>query len=114
MNYHDKEPQFIKKQPSKLREHFQRGMTTLVVIVVGVLFFFAVWRFNELAAMVSKVLDVLKPIIYGLVIAFLLNPIVKIVEKFLVPRLKKLIKKEQAVHKTARSLGVVVSFLVRR
>lgn len=112
MNYYDKEPQFVKKQPSKLREHFRRGMTTLVVIVVGVLFFFAVWRFDELAAVIGKVFDVLMPIIYGLVIAFLLNPIVKRVEQFLSPRLKKVIKKEQAVHKTARSVGVIVSFII--
>ena len=60
MNFHEKEPLFIKKRPSKLREHFQRGMTTLVVIVVGVLFFFAVWRFDELTAVIEKILDVLK------------------------------------------------------
>ena len=89
MNYHEKEPQIIKKQPSKLREHFQRGMTTLVVIIAGVLFFFAIWRFNELAAAFGKVVDVLTPVIYGLVIAFLLNPIVKRVEQFLTPSLKK-------------------------
>ena len=112
MSYHDKEPQFIKKQPSKLREHFRRGMTTLVVIVVGVLFFFAMWRFDELAATIGKVIDVLMPIIYGLIIAFLLNPIVKRVEQFLSPKLKKVIKNEQAVHRTARSVGVVVGFIV--
>ena len=112
MNYHEKEPQFIKKQPSKLREHFQRGMTTLLVIIAGVLFFFAVWRFDELAAVVGKVFDVLMPIIYGLVIAFLLNPIVKRVEKFLSPRLNKVIKKEQTVHRISRSIGVIVSFII--
>ena len=112
MNYHDKQPQFINKQPSKLREHFQRGMTTLVVIVVGVLFFFAMWRFDELADIMGKVIDVLMPIIYGLVIAFLLNPIVKRVEQFLIPKFKKVIKNEQAVSKTARSIGVVVSFII--
>ena len=112
MNYHEKEPQFVKKQPSKLREHFQRGMTALVVIVVGILFFFAVWRFDELAAVIGKVIDVLKPIIYGLVIAFLLNPIVKRVEQFLSPRLNKVIKKEQNVHRISRSVGVIISFIV--
>ena len=112
MDYREKEPLFLKKEPSKLKEHFQRGMTTLVVIVVGVLFFFAVWRFDELATVIGKVVDVLTPIIYGLVIAFLLNPIVKRVEQFLTPRLKKVIKKEQAVHRTARSVGVIISFIV--
>ena len=112
VDYREKEPLLLKKEPSKLREHFQRGMTTLVVIVVGVLFFFAIWRFDDLTAVISKVFDVLTPIIYGLVIAFLLNPIVKQVEQFLVPRLKKLIKKEQAVHRTARSIGVIISFII--
>ena len=112
MNYHEKEPQFIKKQPSKLREHFQRGMTTLIVIIAGVLFFFAVWRFEDLAATVGKVIDVLTPIIYGLVIAFLLNPIVKRVEQFLSPRLNKVIKNGQTVHRISRSVGVIVSFII--
>jgi len=112
MDYREKEPLLLKKEPSKLREHFQRGMTTLVVIVAGVLFFFAIWRFDELAAVIGKVFDVLTPIIYGLVIAFLLNPIVKRVEQFLAPGLKKVIKKEQAVHKAARSVGVIVSFII--
>ena len=112
MNYHEKEPQFIKKQPSKLREHFQRGMTTLIVIIAGVLFFFAVWRFEDLAATVGKVIDVLTPIIYGFVIAFLLNPIVKRVEQFLSPRLNKVIKNGQTVHRISRSVGVIVSFII--
>ena len=112
MDYREKEPLFLKKEPSKLKEHFQRGMTTLIVIVVGVIFFFAIWRFDELATVIGKVVDVLTPIIYGLVIAFLLNPIVKRVEQFLSPRLKKVIKKEQVVHRTARSVGVIISFIV--
>ena len=112
MNYHEKEPQFIKKQPSKLREHFQRGMTTLVVIIAGVLFFFAIWRFDELAATVGKVIDVLNPIIYGLVIAFLLNPIVKRVENLLQPQLHKIMKKELGAQKTARGIGIFVSIVV--
>lgn len=112
MNYNEKEPQFVKKQPSKLREHFQRGMTALVVIVVGILFFFAIWRFDELAAVIGKVFDVLTPIIYGLVIAFLLNPIVKRVEQFLIPRLKKVFKKEQTIHRVSRSVGVIVGFII--
>lgn len=112
MNYHEKEPQFIKKQPSKLREHFQRGMTTLVVIIAGVLFFFAIWRFEELAATVGKVIDVLTPVIYGLVIAFLLNPIVKRVEKWLQPWLHKIIEKEQGAQKTARGIGIFVAFVL--
>lgn len=112
MNYHEKEPQFIKKQPSKLREHFRRGMTTLCVIIAGVLFFFAIWRFKELTAVVGKVIDVLMPIIYGLVIAFLLNPIVKRVEKLLQPQLKKIIKKEQGAQRAARSIGIFVAFVL--
>ena len=112
MDYREKEPLLVKKEPSKLREHFQRGMTTLVVIVVGVLFFFVVWKFDELTKVVEKIIDVLMPVIYGLVIAFLLNPIVKRVEQFLFPRLKKILKKDLIVHRMARSMGVIVSFVV--
>ena len=56
------------------------------------------------------VIDVLKPILYGMVIAYLLNPIVKQVDRILVPRLEKYMQKNRA-KKCSRGIGVILSLV---
>ncbi len=112
MSFHDKEPQLIKREPSKLREHLGRGMTAFLVIVAGVLFFFAMYRFDDITKGIGKVIEVLLPIIYGFVIAFLLNPLVRRVENLLEPRLQKVFKKENSAKKTAKAIGIFVALLL--
>ena len=104
--YYDKRPQFGNKGPSKLRQQFSRGMTYFLVIVAGVLFYFALLRLDEISGGVTKVVDVLKPIIYGLAIAYLLNPIVKTVDRYLVPVLEKKLTSQKA-KKLSRGIGAV-------
>ena len=112
MNFHDQEPQLVEKKPSKIKEHLQRGMTAFLVIVAGVLFFFAMYRFSTILDAVKKVLGILSPVILGFVIAFLLNPIVKKTENLLKPLMKKVFKKEEISHKFSRAIGIFVALVV--
>lgn len=111
MSFHDKQPQLIKNEPSKLREHIRKGISAFLVIVAGVLFFFAMYRFNSIMRVLGGILEVLSPIIYGFVFAFLLNPIVRRVERFLQPKLRKIVKKEETSMKVSRVLGIIAAFL---
>jgi len=112
MNFHDKQPQLLKKEKSKLREHLSKGLTAFSVIVSGVLFFFAIYRIEDIVATLGELINVLAPIIYGLVIAFLLNPIMKRVEKLMFPLFMKVIKKEDKAQKTARGVGIFAALIV--
>ncbi len=112
MNFHDQEPQLVEKKPSKIKEHLQRGMTAFLVIVAGVLFFFAMYRFSTILDAVKKVIGILSPVILGFVIAFLLNPIVKKTENLLKPLMKKVFKKEEISHKFSRAIGIFVALVV--
>lgn len=104
--YYDKQPKLLKTQPSLLKEHLQKGMTAFSVIAAGCIFFFVLLRFSTISDFFKKIIDVSMPIIYGFVIAFLLNPIMKQIEK-LVKRIfanKKV--SEKFVEKFARTIGV--------
>ena len=79
-HYHDQEPRFKEHGTSRLREHFRQGMTLFIVIISCIICYFAFLRFDAIAKVIGKIVDILKPIIYGLVIAYLLNPIMKKVE----------------------------------
>lgn len=105
-------PSFGKKGPSKLRQQFNKGMTAFVVIMTCMLFFFAMLRVDDISKIVRLILHILKPIIYGMGIAYLLNPIVKFVESHLIPILKEHFPKLKNPDKIGRGFGIFTAILI--
>lgn len=104
--YYDKQPKLLKTQPSKIKEHLQKGMTAFIVIAAGLLFFFVLLRFSNISEFFGKIANVTLPIVYGFVIAFLLNPIMKFIERNLYKPLSKMISNQTAVKKICKACGV--------
>ena len=109
--YYDKRPEFGNKGPSKLRQKFNRGMTYFLVIATCVFFYFALLRIDLLLHAAGKVVEVLKPVFYGLAIAYLLNPIVKRVDRWLIPRMEKKLSPQRAA-KLSRTVGVLSALIL--
>ena len=63
------------------------------VVAACILFYFALLRLSEISYAVKSFLSVAKPIIYGLAIAYLLNPIVKVIDSKLVPFFEKNVRR---------------------
>lgn len=112
MSFFDKEPKFIQDKPSKFQDYAKRGITAFLVILTGIACFFVFLRFDAIASAIGMIVEVLSPITYGLVFAFLMNPIVKKVEKFVKPLVLKGVKKEESAHKTARGIGIISALIV--
>lgn len=110
--YYINRPEFGNSGPSKLRRQFNQGMSFFVVIVACIFFYFALLRLNAISEVIGVVFDVLRPIIYGLAIAYLLNPIVKFVERWLRPFLKRRFPNFKKVDSICRSIGVFTALLV--
>lgn len=110
--YYDKQPRLLKTKPSKIKEHMQKGMTAFIVIAAGLIFFFVLLRFSNISAFFSKIANVTLPIIYGFVIAFLLNPIMKFIERNLYKPVSKVIKKQNAAKKFCKAVGVFGSMIL--
>ena len=109
--YYKERPSFGRKGPSKLRQQFNRGMTYFLVIVACILVYFAMLRVTAISDTVLKILSILKPVLYGCGIAYLLNPIVRTVDAYLVPVLEKHMKKEKA-KTVSRCAGVILALVV--
>ena len=109
--YYEKRPEFGNRGPSKILLHFRKGITFFLVIAACVIFYFLLLRIEDISVGVSKVIDVLKPILYGMVIAYLLNPIVKQIDRWLIPQLKKKMSQEKA-KKVSRSVGVFAALVM--
>lgn len=100
---------FIKKHKGNI--YVSWGVTAIVVVVVSILAAQLITKLPSFTSHLKQIINSLAPILYGLIIAYLLDPIMERVAKLLLPHLKKLFKKEAAALTCAKAIGVVVSLI---
>ena len=89
------------------------GLTALVVIFVSILLVVIFTDLPGFFGVLTALEMILEPLIFGVVIAFLLNPIVKFFDTRLVPLLEKHTKwKPAAIRHLSRAAGVVAALIV--
>lgn len=110
-HYYDKKPTLGQKSSFNIRDHFKQGFTIFIVIVAAIVCYFAFLRFSYIYDAIKMIMGLLRPFVYGLAIAYLLNPIMKFIEKYTILFLKKHLKNEKFVAKTARTIGVFSSLI---
>lgn len=110
-NYYDKKPAMGEPGSLKIREHFKQGMTAFLIVAACIVCYFAFLRFDFIADAFNKITSLLRPIIYGVVIAYLLNPVMKFVEKYVSKGLSHIIKKKKSLQKFSRSIAIFASLI---
>jgi len=65
------------------------GLTALIVICLGTLFIFAVYRWRGVSGSIGSVGRILQPFVLGAVLAWLSVPLYNLCERLLLPRLSK-------------------------
>lgn len=61
-------------------KYFQLGITAFGVIAASMLFYYGIFHMKSLIAGIAAFLHIVAPIIYGLIIAYVLNPVVDFLE----------------------------------
>lgn len=91
-------------------------LSAVIVVIVAVLFYFAIQN-----SFFKTIFGILEPLTIGLVIAYLLNPLVSLIEKPFKKLFGKMFKKEKAIFSFSRGISIffslsiaiaVVSFIV--
>ena len=100
------------KDKETRHEYFLKGITAFLVIAAAILFYFLVLRIGNITGFLSKVIGVLQPVILGLVIAYLINPIVNFLNARLIPFFKKKMKKKQNAVKVSNVISVLISEII--
>ena len=59
----------------KWKDYFYKGAAVFLTVAMCILFFFVVFRFDDLRKYIGVVIEILMPFIYGGVIAYLLSPV---------------------------------------
>lgn len=95
-----------------VRPYLAIALLVFIVFCCCIAVFFLIYRYNGLTVVWNKLMKVLQPIIIGLVIAYLLNPVMKFFEKYLKKLFAKKIKSERKVKKLARGVATGGALLV--
>jgi len=67
----------------KYNNYFRWGITVFTIIICSILFFFFIFRMDAILGFLGNILDILTPIILGAVIAYLINPLVNVTDKYI-------------------------------
>ncbi|MBR5741455.1 MAG: AI-2E family transporter [Firmicutes bacterium] len=65
------------------------GLTALIVVCLGILFFFVVYRWHGVSGGIDRIHRILQPFLVGAILAWLNVPLYNLCEKFFLPRLSK-------------------------
>ena len=87
------------------------GVMVFITFVCCILFFFSVLRYQGFANGWHKVISAAQPIIIGLALAYLLNPVMKFFERHLYKLFKDRTKTDQKAKKMARGLAITCSII---
>ena len=88
------------------------GLTAFLVILCGILIFFAVYRFTAVQKLVGVITGILAPFIYGLVMAYLLCPIYNFTVRSVYDLMNRGKRKFSKALPIAKGVGTVVALAV--
>lgn len=95
------------------KPYIKWGLTALVVIFISILLVVIFTNLPGFFGVLTALETILEPLIFGVVIAFLLNPIVRFVDSRLLPLLEQKTKLKPAlVRNLSRAAGIFVGVVV--
>ncbi|MGI6263952.1 MAG: AI-2E family transporter [Acutalibacteraceae bacterium] len=90
----------------------RKGLIAFAVLAAAILFAFLLFRLSGVFQFFKILLDAVRPIIYGLAIAYLLNPVMNACQKRLTPFFTKRMKKKSRAEGLAKGLSILAAVLV--
>lgn len=107
MSEQEKNTQVEKKKSHSWNHYFKMGFTAFLTVAACITFFFVLYRWDAISAVIGTIVKSAEPIIIGLALAYLLMPVKDFIEK---PVLKFLISKkvkEEKAKNWARAISIM-------
>lgn len=96
----------------KYRTYIYWGVTALTVLLLLVAAVFVVMRWSLVAALGAKIANILAPVIYGAVFAYLLNPVYNRVQAAVMKMTEKIITQKEGRKRLGGFLGTLASLFL--
>lgn len=113
-----KQNEQIQTPKTKKTDEFHLKQITIIALAIFItfccciLFFFVIYRYNGFTDFWKKLTYILQPVIIGLVVAYLLNPLMKLIDgKVIFPMFKGKMKSEKKAKKISRGMAIAGALL---
>ncbi len=93
------------------KDYYHKGLAAFFTVAMCIVFFFLIFRFNELRAYARMIMKILRPFAFGAVIAYLLSPLCNHFERYLA-RAAGLEKRPEAAAGRLKKLFAAVSIFL--
>lgn len=94
-------------------KYIYAGITAFCVLMAALICAFLFFNFESVMGVIGKINSALMPIYIGLAIAYLLSPLVNIVERnVFIPLFRKLIKKRKIIRSVSRIISVAIVLIM--
>ncbi|MCR5344684.1 MAG: AI-2E family transporter [Lachnospiraceae bacterium] len=98
-----------KKTNWNIRPYLAMGLTAFIVIAAAIIFFFFIDRYSGASKFMSLVIKALQPILVGVFLGYLLNPLVNRIQDFIKKHSVKGKKCGKWLTNSARGIGIVIA-----
>ena len=96
---------------SRLKHYITIALIVFITFCCCILFFFLIYRYNGFTTFWRQIVGILQPITIGLVLAYLLNPVMKFCEKWILKWLLPRMKSARKARKAARGIAIACALL---
>ena len=97
------------EQEQKKSISFKKYLYAFLVIAASIVIFLIFMYMGQIIKTFHSVVSVLSPIVWGLVMAYVLNPVMKLFEKIFIKPFTKIIKKENVCFKVNRAVSLFLT-----
>ena len=97
---------------SGMRKYASMGLMAFLVIAASILFFLLIYKIDKVISGIKTILQILEPIVFGFLIAYIMYPMTKFFENALEKPMNKLIKKPERAAKLRKGLGIFLALVV--
>ncbi len=94
------------KTPMDLKHMISVAVIAFLTFCCCILFFFVIYRYNGLTGFWKELTGILQPIIIGLVLAYLLNPVMKFLERYLLRFFQPRVKNKEKNARVIRYISI--------
>ena len=101
-----------KKWNYDIKKYAVVASVAIVTFFICVLLFFIVYRYSGFAKIWDKLMSIMQPFIIGIVLAYIVNPIMMVVEGIVMRLIGPKVKNPKTAEKTARGIGIVCALML--
>ena len=95
------------------KKYIYFGITAFLVIAASICFYYLLFHWDRFSARIDSIVKIASPVLYGMILAYLLTPLVNTLErKFLIPAFTRKSKISSKKKKGIRFISITLTIII--